>query len=600
MTENRPSIARTGARLACLAVALVGLTAGLLPGVANAAVTVENPTAAPLVSFTFDDGNLSALTQAAPTLQAHGLTGTSYVVTDCVGMSAVPNTCRANPDLPYLTWQQVTQLEDDYGWEIGSHTVDHPCLASDAATSDGECQSAKLTAAQVDAQLAGSKAALAAHGITATAFAAPYGDYDNTVMATAAKYYSSMRGFRDEGLNQWPLGDYLVQNVAVEEGSDSVASLKAEVDEAIATRTWVVFTFHDIALQPSQDPDDYQFGTAELDELAAYVASKQAAGAIRSVNVSKGLVSGGTNKLPNGSFDNGLGDGWRTDAPATITVDTGGNGSWPDATNSIELVSGPAPSHLLSPAVSVSPGTTYLFKSFLNVQTLSSGEVAFYVDEYDAGGTWVSGQYRKRENSAFVEAMNFTYTLSSSTVARASLQVIVAGAGITARLDNVQLLALGEEEVPPAPANLVANGTFDAGISDGWTTNAPATILADAGGHGSPANPVNSVSLQSSASNTHLFSPQVAVTPGSYSITAFLDVKSRASGEVAFYVDEYDANGDWVSGQYKLGTQALGVVDVTMTYSPSTTGVARASLQVIVVGDSGLVAYVDDVRWWRD
>lgn len=565
----------------------------LTPGAAYAVVDNAAPSA--LVSFTFDDGSLSSLTQAAPTLQKHGLTGTNYVITDCVGMTTVPNPCRANSELPYMTWAQIKQLKTQYGWEIGSHGVDHKCLAS---TGD-DCQSNKLTPAQVEAQMADSKSALAAQGINATAFAPPYGDYDQIVMAKAAKYYSSMRGFKDEGANVWPLSDYLVNNVAVEEGLDTVATLKAKVDDAIAAKTWVVFTFHDINPNPSLDPDDYEFGTAELDELAAYVKTKVAAGQIRNVNVSDGLVAGTPNKMPNASFDSGIAQGWRTDAPATITADVGGNGSYPNPTRSVKLVSGAVPSHLFSPQVAVTPGTNYLYKTFLNVSALTSGEVAFYVDEYNAAGDWVSGQYRKRENSRWVEELNFAYTPSSTNVAKASLQVIVAGKGITAYLDNVELLALGAEAPPPAPANLVANGTFDAGIGGGWRTDATAAFMADNAGNGAPANPQNSVKLQGTTDDGHLFSPQVNVTPGNYDISAYLNIKGRAAGEVGWYIDEYDASGNWISGQWKLATTAVGVANVNLTYSPSTASVAKASLQVYVTGNSGVLAYLDDVRWWR-
>ncbi|WP_297368123.1 polysaccharide deacetylase family protein [Cryobacterium sp.] len=564
----------------------------LAPVAANA---VENPAPSALVSFTFDDGFRSALTNAAPTLQKHGLTGTNYVVTNCVGMTTVPNTCRAQNDVPYLTWAQVKQLQTQYGWEIGSHGVDHQCLAS---TGD-DCQSNKLTVAQIDAQLANSRSALAAQGITATAFAPPYGDYDQTVLAKVAKYYSSMRGFRDEGVNLWPLSDYLVNNVAVEEGLDTVATLKAKVDQAIAAKSWVVFTFHDIVPTPSTNPDDYQFGTAELDALAAYVETKVAAGQIKNVNVSKGLVTGTPNKMPNASFNSGLGGGWRTDAPSNVTADANANGSYPDPTRSLKLVSRATPAHLFSPQVAVSPGTNYLYKTFLNVSALTSGEVAFYVDEYNAAGTWISGQYRKRENSSWVEELNFTYTPSSTSVATASLQVIVAGTGITAYLDNVELLALGPETPPPAPTSLVANGTFDAGISAGWRTDATTAIVADNAGNGAPANPVNSVKLQGATGTGHLFSPQVNVTPGNYTISAYLNIKNRTAGEVGWYIDEYDASGNWISGQWKLASTALGVTNVDLTYSPSSTNVAKASLQVYVSGNSGVLAYVDDVRWWR-
>ncbi|MDJ0349420.1 polysaccharide deacetylase family protein [Cryobacterium sp. PH29-G1] len=594
MIRSRTGVRGARVRLASVVVAGTAMATALLaPGLANAAV--NNPAPAALVSFTFDDGLASSITQAAPTLQKYGLTGTDYVPTNCIGMTTVPNTCRANTDRPYMSWDQVVQLRDTYGWEIGAHTLDHVCLVS----AGGDCQTKKLTAAQLDAQLSDSKSALAAHGIDATAFAPPYGDYDMTAVAQVAKYYTSMRGFAELGNNIWPLGDYLLRNVPVQEVTTPVANLKAQVDAAIASQTWLVFSFHDIVPSPSQNPDDYQYGTAELDQLAAYVKTKVAAGQITNVNVSQGLVNGTPNKMPNPTFNNGLGDGWRTDAPTTITADAANNGSYPDFAKSVKLVSGASTGHLFSPQVAVTPGTNYLYKTYLNVAAIKSGEVAFYVDEYNAAGNWVSGQYRKRENSHWVEKLNFTYMPSSTNVAKASLQVIVAGTGITAYLDNVELLALGAE-IPPTPAtNLVANGTFDAGISSGWRTDAPAVILADTANNGAPDNPANSVKMQGQTANAHLFSPQVAVTPGNYSISAYLNIKNRTAGEVGWYIDEYDANGNWISGQWKLASTTLGVTNVDLSYSPSTTNVAKASLQVYVTGNSGVLAYLDDVRWWR-
>ena len=594
MIRTRPGLTRNRARLATIGVAVWAMATALLsPAAANAAV--DNPAATPLVSFTFDDGMQNALTQAAPTLKKYGLTGTSYVITNCVGMTTVPNSCRANTDVPYMTWDQITQLQNTYGWEIGSHTVDHQCLVSVG----NDCQATKLTAAQVVAELANSKSALAAHGFNATALATPYGDYDMSALAQIAKYYSSMRGFADVGNNIWPLGDLLLHNTPVQEVTTPVSTLKAKVDEAIANKTWAIFTFHDIRTSPSQTPDDYQYGTAELDQLAAYVQTKVAAGQIRNVNVSKGLVNGSPNLMANPTFNNGIADGWRTDAPATITADAGNNGSYPDAAKAVKLVSGTAAGHLFSPKVPVTATTNYLFKAFLNVAAITSGEVGFYVDEYNSAGQWISGQFRKRENSRWVESMNFTYTPSSTNVASASLQVWVTGTGITAYVDNVQMMALSGGTAPPPAANLVANGTFDAGISSGWTTDSASTIVADAANHGSPANPVNSVKATATTANKHLFSPQVAVTAGTYKIAGYLNITARTSGEMGFYIDEYNAAGQWISGQYKLGVVAAGVTNVDLTYSPSTTTVAKASLQVIVQGNSGLQAYFDDVRWTK-
>ncbi|HLZ15244.1 MAG TPA: polysaccharide deacetylase family protein [Candidatus Saccharimonadales bacterium] len=569
------------------------------PAHTNADNTVQNPAPAAKVSFTFDDGQASAYTQAAPTLAQYGLSGTNYVITGCAGMTTVPNTCRANTGVAYMSWAQIQALQSTYGWEIGSHTVDHDCLASNATADPSDCQKSTLTKAQVDTELSSSKAALTAHGINATAFAPPYGDYSNMVMAEVAKYYTSMRGFKEQGTNAWPLDDYLLNNMTVLEKTDTVATVEAKIDQAINSKTWIILTFHDIEQTPSQKPTDYQYGTAELAQIAAYVKAKQDAGLIRSVNVSQGLVTSSTNLLANGSFSAGMTNGWHTDDPADITADSGNNGSYPEPANAVKLVSNPAGTqgHLFSPVVNVNQGFTYLFKNFLNVQAISSGEVAFYVDEYNANGDWISGQYLKREVNPFVEDMNFTYTPSSANVSKASLQVIVAGTGITAYLDSAQLFTLnGTAEIPN---NLIVNGTFDQGINSGWSTDAPATITADSGNNGSPNNPINSVKLVAAANNTHLFSPLVPVTAGgTYSISSYLNVKALVSGEVAYYIDEYDTNGTWISGQYKLGVHVLGATNASFGYTPTSANVARASLQVIVVGNSGITAYVDDVSWY--
>jgi peptidoglycan/xylan/chitin deacetylase (PgdA/CDA1 family) len=519
MTRTRSGLSRGRAKLVSVGLAVAALSAALLtPGAANAAT--DNPAPQPLVSFTFDDAQASAITAAAPVLKKYGLTGTSYVATGCVGMTTVPNTCRANTDVPYMTWAQITQLQNTYGWEIASHTVDHQCLVSVG----NDCQATKLTAAQVDAELADSKAALAAQGFNATAFAAPYGDYDMSTVAQVAKYYTSMRGFADVGNNPWPLGDLLLHNTPAVEVTTPVSALKAKVDEAILNKTWAIFTFHDIRTTPSQVPDDYQYGTAELDELAAYVQTKVAAGQIKNVNVSKGLVTGSPNLMPNPTFNNGLGDGWSTNAPTTITPDSGNNGSFPDATNSVKLVSSAASTSLFAPKVPVTSGTNYIFKAFLNVAAITTGSVVFYVDEYNAAGAWISGKNYKTESSRWVESMNFAYTPTSAAVASAALQIIVNGTGITAYVDNVQMLAPGGY-VPPTVSPFADVSTTQQfykemswlkfkEISTGWT-EANGTVTY---------RPLQSINRDAMAAFLYRAAGQPAFTPPA--VSPFADVST--------------------------------------------------------------------------
>ena len=575
------------------------------PVKANAATvtgTSLSPTAE--VAFTFDDGLTSSYTNAAPILKTYGLTGTNYVPTACI---ASTGTCPENQDASYMTWAQVQALQNTYGWEIGSHSVDTPCMADSALTDPADCPNPlPLTNAQIDAELVNSKTTLASYGIKATDFAPPYGDFNPNVIAQIAKYYASMKQFKNASgnTNGYPTSDYYLQDYPVEETLTPVSAIETAINNAITNKQFLVLTFHDILPLPSKNPDDFQYGSAELTQIASYVRTKVVAGLIQSVHVNQGLVTSSTNLLANGNFSAGISGGWTTDAPGNITADASGNGSYPDPTNSIKVVSGTKSVHLFSPKVSVTPGTTYIMKNYLSVQSIASGEVGYYIDEYDANGNWISGQWKHAENSVFSEDMNFTYKPSSAKVSKASLQIYAtANPGITAYLANAQMFP---ESSSVAPTNLLPNGSFSAGLTSSWTTDDPADIQANSAGNGSPSNPTYSISLASSTTskNGHLFSPKIAVaSTHTYSITSWLNLKqigTLSGGEIGYYVDEYNSSGQWVSGQYITGVHSVGAGNVGFTYTPSSTSVASASLQIIVVGNAGIQAYVTDVTWLQN
>jgi len=144
------------------------------------------------------------------------------------------------------------------------------------------------------------------------------------------------------------------------------------------------------------------------------------------------------------------------------------------------------------------------------------------------------------------------------------------------------------------------NSTFDSGIASGWTTDSATNITKDTAGNGSPANPVNSIKMVATTKNIHLFAPKIAVTSGTtYTVNSYLNIKQITSGVVGYYIDEYNAAGGWVSGQYKLDRNTLSAGNVSFQYLPSSTNVKQASLQIIVVANSGLLAYIDYVQWLR-
>ncbi len=560
-----------------------------LPLSVSAAVAPYNIEPAAKLSFTFDDGLLNAFTQAAPTLAAHGLAGTAYVATTCVGMSAVPNSCAADPDVAYMNWEQVTQLRDTYGWEIGGHAASHPQLSTDGLTDE-----------QLAREVSGGKQIMVDHGINPISFATPYGDYDNRVLAEIAKSYASHRGFWDTSTNVWPYNNYVISNMQVQAGV-SVSSVLSRIDQAVANKEWLVLTFHGIEVSPSSNLYDYQYSTANLNTIAAYAKSKQNAGMLKVLNMKDGLVASNTNMLPNGNLSGGMADGWSTDTPGSVTADSGNHGSYPESQHSALLTARPTGNaHLFTPTVNVQSNKTYMMQSYLNLVSRTGGELGYYIDEYNAAGNWISGQWKGAKTSPTVTDAAFTYMPSSPQVTKAKLQVYVTpGSGIRAYVDTFRWYPLDNVDTPPpTPQNLLPNSSFDKGIDDGWSTDSPTLITADGGGRGSPANPQNAVKLVSSGQNTHLFSPRVAVHPGNgYSLSGYLDMRQIASGEVGFYVDEYDAAGNWISGQYLSGINAIGAGEFTFDYLPRSGNVAKASLQVIVVGGANIVAYLDDLRW---
>ena len=84
------------------------------------------------------------------------------------------------------------------------------------------------------------------------------------------------------------------------------------------------------------------------------------------------------------------------------------------------------------------------------------------------------------------------------------------------------------------------------------------------------------------SANGHLFSPKVAVSSTkTYSLSSWLNLKAitnTTSGEVAFYIDEYNSSGQWISGQYQIGDHTLGANYLGFTYKPSSANVTKTVL----------------------
>ncbi len=567
------------------------VTASSIQPIASA---VESPARAK-VSITFDDGRASNINKAAPILAKYGLTASAFIVTNCVGMATVPNSCRSAGDVSYMNWDQITALKNTYGWEIGSHSVSHPYLASKDA-SDG--QPNLLSTGQVVAEVRDSKATLAAHGFNATAFSSPYGDYSNSTLSEIAKYYSVHRGFADQNNNVWPYNDLVLNNMQVQTPVLPAAVI-SKIDYAIANKNWLILTLHDIVDTP-RDASTYAYDwkTSYFEEVAAYIKQKSDQGLISSVNISAGSVSG-SNMLAGGDFAGGLASGWRTDNTGSF-VAGGSGGSFPSSMNSIQLKASFRQSHLFSSRAAVNSNSMYVFKSYLAITSIASGEVGYYIDEYDSSGNWISGQWKGAERTVYTEKYNFSYVPTSSRVSSAQLQIYMTPMTVlSGYLDNVEMVAVLSAPItqPPLVANLLTNSTFDNGLT-GWRTDNSSLVKLDNSNHGAPENQINSVRAFGSNMRGHLFSLPVAVVSGkSYTLTQYINIISSTGGGLGFYIDEYNSNGDWISGKYLKWTSLAGSQSFTLNYTPTSSNVTKASYQLIVDGGSQIDAYFDNPVW---
>lgn len=110
------------------------------------------------IVLTFDDGYSSFYEAAFPLLQKYHLKATEFVITGVVDAS------------PYLTWNQIAEMDKSGLVEFGAHTLHHSNLPS-------------LSAKSINYEITGSKKDLEAHLKKPIHwFAYPYGSYNNFII----------------------------------------------------------------------------------------------------------------------------------------------------------------------------------------------------------------------------------------------------------------------------------------------------------------------------------------------------------------------------------------------------------------------------------
>lgn len=216
-----------------------------------------------MVSLVFDDGWYSVYENGLPILDAAGYKSTQYLISDMVGQE---------PSNGYLGINEALAMQAG-GHELGGHTATHGDLSLMASTSP-----------QLFREVLGSRFSLierlGAKPFDSMAYA--YGKYndDTKSLARQAGFLAARtveEGFNTATSDRFALKSLPVQRGGLENGQPvsetTLEEIQAAVDSALAEKTWLILTFHQIDDVPE---NVYGISAGTLQAIVDYLVFKEA------------------------------------------------------------------------------------------------------------------------------------------------------------------------------------------------------------------------------------------------------------------------------------------------------------------------------------
>ena len=210
----------------------------------------------PVITIVTDDARRQDITIFKDMFQRVGLP---------VSTAVSPNRNINTPDYGnvYLTVDEIRTLQDEFGWEIVSHTWDHERLT-------------EISDEQLDFTLKKSRDWLRDNGFKGYEYLMyPFGLYDERVKRVTAKYYKAARttaGLWGNVINQYPVSSYQLSTRFFSQ-TVSLDIIKADIDRVIERGGWLNIFFH------SWEIDDWN-RESDFEEMLNYIKSKQSLGLV--------------------------------------------------------------------------------------------------------------------------------------------------------------------------------------------------------------------------------------------------------------------------------------------------------------------------------
>jgi peptidoglycan/xylan/chitin deacetylase (PgdA/CDA1 family) len=226
------------------------------------------------ITLTFDDGCRTQFTQAAPLLNARGLKGTFFIVTNRVGKGFTPD------------WDSVRYLSNQ-GHEIGSYTMNRAIcdtLANNPAFGDSLLKEIRQSQKTIDLYLPLQRC---------VSFAWPGGRFNKKTLEICRKYYLQARSSQENYEFADPQNLYALPTRKGYQFTN-LNTMTKWVKDILAIRGWLIEEFHGFTVD--RDTNGYQpidinvfrqhldyirsmdnLWIAPLWEVSAYVRERQSA-----------------------------------------------------------------------------------------------------------------------------------------------------------------------------------------------------------------------------------------------------------------------------------------------------------------------------------
>lgn len=175
------------------------------------------------VTLTFDDGYRSAYDTVFPMLENAGFSSTHFIVTERMAAGDFPG---------FIKVSEILEMQSG-GHEIGAHTRSHPDLT-------------QIPLSQARTEIEGSRTDLLNIGVTpAAVFAYPFGAYNASVQSLVRNAGFSAARSSDGGFNKRNSDKFALQRKLMD-SSVTLAEVKADIDQAVRDKTWLILLFHDV------------------------------------------------------------------------------------------------------------------------------------------------------------------------------------------------------------------------------------------------------------------------------------------------------------------------------------------------------------------